>query len=209
MDNELGGFAEEPKFVSDAYTEEEQLRDFECFNYCLAEDYASAMYTEDFEALGDVDDYLFRNICDWINYNPNLGNAELKEQIENGTLITNKNRTFLSAIAANKNVSWGEIYINYRVYSPEIIVMLIEASGASQKVLPICLNTKDEEELHKLNMAIYLEIEKRYQENGSLEYLKTIQRGYGILHTKKDQKSLKIPTNLSWARTIKEELNKK
>lgn len=208
MDNELGGFAEEPTFVSDAYTEEEQLRDFECFNYCLAEDYASAMYTEDFEALGDVDDYLFRNICDWINYNPNLGNAELKEQIENGTLITKNNRTFLSAIAANKNISWGELYTYYHIYSPEIIVMLIEASGLSIHVSPICLNTKDEEELQKLNMDIFLEIEKRYQENGSLEYLKQIQKGFRILHHKKDQKCLKIPTSLSWARTLKEEINK-
>lgn len=205
---ELGGFAEEPEYVSDAYTEEEQIREFEAFNYCLAEDYATAMVNEDFESLGEVDDYLFRNICEWINYDPSLGNSELKEQVKNGTLITKNNRTFLSAIAANKNISWGELYTAYKIYSPEIIVMLIETSGSSIKDAPICLDTKDEEELQKLNMDIFLEIEKRYQENGSLEYLKLIQKGFRILHHKKDQKCLKIPTSLSWAMALKEEINK-
>ncbi len=203
MDKELGGFAEEPEYVSDAFTEEEQIREFEAFNYCLAEEYSSAMYAEDFESLGEVDDYLFNNICEWINYNPNLGNEALKESIQNGSLITKNNRTFLSAIAESRNMDWGELYTSRGVYSPEVIVMLIECAGAGEKVLPVYLKTKSEEELHELNLAIYSEIERRYiEEDCDKEYLLTIQRGYKILYTKKEYKSLKIPCSYRWAQDI-------
>lgn len=203
MDIELGGFAEEPEYVSDAFTEEEQIREFEAFNYCLAEDYATAMVNEDFESLGEVDDYLFNNICEWINYNPNLGNEALKESIQNGSLMTKNNRTFLSAIAESRNIDWGELYTSRGVYSPEVIVMLIECAGVGGKVFPVYLKTKNEEELHKLNLDIYSEIERRYiEESCDKEYLLTIQRGYKILYTKKEYKSLKIPCSYRWAQDI-------
>lgn len=203
MDIELGGFAEEPEYVSDALTEEEQIREFEAFNYCLAEDYATAMVNEDFESLGAMDDYLFNNICEWINYDPNLGNEALKESIQNGSLITKNNRTFLSAVASNKNIDLAEIYTNRGVYSPEVIVMLIECAGNGRNVLPIYLRTKSEEELHELNLAIYSEIERRYiEEDCDKDYLLSIQRGYKILHTKKEYKSLKIPCSYRWAQDI-------
>lgn len=203
MDIELGGFAEEPEYVSDAFTEEEQIREFEAFNYCLAEDYATAMVNEDFESLGEVDDYLFNNICEWINYNPNLGNEALKESIQNGSLMTKNNRTFLSAIAESRNIDWGELYTSRGVYSPEVIVMLIECAGTGARVLPVYLRTKSEDELHKLNLAIYSEIERRYiEESCDKEYLLTIQRGYKILYTKKEYKSLKIPCSYKWAQDI-------
>lgn len=200
---ELGGFAEEPEYVSDAYTEEEQIREFEAFNYCLAEDYATAMVNEDFESLGEVDDYLFNNICEWINYNPNLGNEALNESIQNGSLMTKNNRTFLSAIAESRNIDWGELYTSRGVYSPEVIVMLIECAGTGARVLPVYLRTKSEDELHKLNLAIFSEIERRYiEEDCDKEYLLTIQRGYKILYTKKEYKSLKIPCSYKWAQDI-------
>lgn len=185
---ELGGFAEEPEYVSDEIEEEAQLRDFESFNYCLAEDYVSAMYQEDFESLGEVDLSLFDNICHWINYNPELGNADLVSSIKDGTLLTDKGRTFLSAIFAAKNISWATLYTDLRVYDPALIVMLIEQSSTDENVFPVFLDTKSEEELHELNRKIYDEIERRYhEEENDISYLYRIRDGFKILRIKKEQ----------------------
>lgn len=201
---ELGGFAEEPEYVSDAYTKEDQQRDYEAFNYCLAEDYVSAMYQEDFESLGEVDDYLFNNICTWINYDPELGNADLVKSIKEGSLLTEKGRSFLSAIVAAKNISWATLYTDLKVYNPEIITMLIECAGANECVFPVFLDTKSEEELHELHLGIFDEIEKRYHEEGNdIKYLYKIRDGFGILRIKKDQKTLRIPMTYSWAQALK------
>lgn len=201
---ELGGFAEAPKEVSDEFREEDQLRDFEAFNYCLAEDYAAAMYDEDFDSLGHVDFGLFNNICKWINYDESLGNEKLKKDIETGLLITKNNRTFLSAIVAAKNVSWGEFYALYGVYDPKIIVMLIEYVGDGNKTFPIEISIKAQDELNKLFTGICEEIESHYISAGkNIEYLKRIRDGIRILYFPKDLSEPPIPSGLLWTKHLK------
>lgn len=209
MDNELGGFAEEPEYVSDAYTEEEQRYDFECFNYCLAEEYAGAMYAEDFESIGEVDSYLFDNICNWINYDEELGNEDLKKQIETGTLITKQGRTFLDAIVANRNINFGELYTAMGVYNARVIVMLIEQAGLGLSVVPIQLKIGAQEELDELYSHICERIEERFkEENESMEYLKIIKNGMSTMYFPKKLNVPPIPNNLTWTRHLKRTVSK-
>ena len=88
---ELGGFAEN-KDVLDG-TEET----YNSFNYCLAELYLDAIWSEDFEAIGDVDKYLIQNVAHWLTYDSKIA-KEIKDAGKNiltGEIITCNNRQLL------------------------------------------------------------------------------------------------------------------
>lgn len=212
MDNEIGGFAEEPEYVSDALTEEEQLRDFECFNYCLAEEYVGAMYTEDFEAIGEIDSYLFGNICKWINYDEKLGNKEVQDEIKTGTLITKKGRTFLEAIAEKKQICFAELYTSLGVYDPRVIVMLIEEAGKNEELkIQVLLNLNEQEKLDKLYADICSTIETNFliakEDNNDIRYLRIIKNGVRVLFFPKKLDKPPMPSNLTWTKYLKRTTN--
>lgn len=73
---ELGGFAEYEDDIDGT------IEKFYAFNYCLAEEYANAMYREDFEELGTISLDLLYKICYWIDYDNKHENQELREQIK-------------------------------------------------------------------------------------------------------------------------------
>ena len=70
---ELGGFAESPRVLGG------DERDYEAYNYCLAENYYHAFLDEDFEALGEIDSYLVEDIIFWLNYNGKIGKDKESE----------------------------------------------------------------------------------------------------------------------------------
>ena len=111
---ELGGFAEEPEDVDG---------DYEAFNFCMADEYASSMISEDFESLGYMDFSLFESIAHWLNYDGKIGanNLEFISNIPSGNFMTSFGRTFESAVCARRLGEFAQnmVYggnINPRVY---------------------------------------------------------------------------------------------
>ncbi len=113
---ELGGFAENPRVLGG------DERDYEAYNYCLAENYYHAFLDEDFEALGDIDSYLVEDIIFWLNYNGKIGKDKENEykKIRDGSLITCRNRTFIDAICANRNHHMAYTYISMGNHDPRL-----------------------------------------------------------------------------------------
>jgi len=132
---ELGGFAESPKVVGG------DERDWKSFNYCLAEEYYYAFFTENFEALGEIDSYLLDNIVFWLNYDGRIGQDKENEikKIKDGTIMTVNNRTFIDAICANRNYSFAYNYI------------LI--GNHDSKLYSTCLMYGDDDHLDVLNLV--------------------------------------------------------
>ncbi len=99
---ELGGFA---KYRSDIDGDEAE---FNAFNYCLASDYLSALWGENFEALGEIDAELLNEVAEWLNYDGEIGKDQIDviENIPTGKLLTYKHRTFADATIAHKK---GEV----------------------------------------------------------------------------------------------------
>lgn len=106
MGFELDGFAENEDVVDG---------DWEAHNYCLAENYYDAMLDEDFDLLGEVDCYHIEEVMFWLNYDGEIGAGHEEEiaKIRTGLFMTCKNRTFIDAIVANKNVNFAETYIQF------------------------------------------------------------------------------------------------
>lgn len=200
---ELGGFAEEPKDVSDAWTEEEMQRDFECFNFCLAENYVSAMYNENFEELGYMDGSLILTISRWINYKESLGNENLAKEISEGTLLTKNNRTFIETIVANKIYDYAYSYILIGVYHPSLIHLLMEGyANGLEYYCPI--SGVSQERFNEINSDLYDEIEKNYQaSDDKIAYLNMIKKGIGAIRFDSGLKQKPIPKSLSWGQTLK------
>lgn len=123
MSLELCGFAENEKVIDGTYDE------YLAFNHCLASDYVSAIYSEDFEALGDLSFDLLEDILYWIPIYDQK-DEEIKENIESGLLKTYKNRTFIDAILANNNKEAAYTYlkrngINYNDKYIDLLILLI------------------------------------------------------------------------------------
>ena len=123
MSLELCGFAENEKVIYGTYDE------YLAFNHCLASDYVSAIYSEDFEALGDLSFDLLEDILYWIPIYDEK-DEEIKENIESGLLKTYKNRTFIDAILANNNKEAAYTYlkrngINYNDKYIDLLILLI------------------------------------------------------------------------------------
>lgn len=120
MDLELCGFAENEKVIDGTYDE------YLAFNHCLSSDYVSAIYGEDFEALGDLSSDLLDDILYWIPIYDQK-DEETKENIESGLFKTYKNRTFIDAILANNNTEAAYTYLkrNGISYNDKYIDLLI------------------------------------------------------------------------------------
>lgn len=104
---ELGGFAETPEVIDE--TEE----GFEAFNYCLAEDYYSAMYEEDFELLGEVALDTIESVIYWLNYDDTI-NKDIEDKIAlipQGYFVTINNRPLYEAAIEANNLPFAEIFI--------------------------------------------------------------------------------------------------
>jgi len=106
MSFEIGGFAEDEYAVDG---------DWEIFNYGVAENYYDAMLGEEFDFLGYGSRDFIERIEYWLNYDGEIGEGHEEEiaKIRTGLFMTYKNRTFIDAIVANKNVSFAETYIQF------------------------------------------------------------------------------------------------
>lgn len=115
---ELGGFAEDETVIDG---------DFKAFNFCLATDYLYAFMDEDFESLGELNNYLIDDIVYWLNYDGIIGKNDVNKinGIDNGTLITKNNRTFIQCIYDEHQVDMAETYILRGVNNPKLYLTCI------------------------------------------------------------------------------------
>ena len=96
--NGLGGFAQTCEEL-DATTYEELV----AFNYCLASDYMTAIFMEDFEDLGCINPLLLDDILKWyIAGGESIEFCDI-EKIKKGLMITSKGRTLVDAAIDEKN----------------------------------------------------------------------------------------------------------
>lgn len=118
---ELGGFAEN-KYVLDG-TEET----YNSFNNCLAELYLDAIWSEDFEAIGDVDKYLIRNVAHWLTYDSKIAKKikDAGKNILTGEIITCNNRQFIYAIIAKNQVSHAKTWLDLGSKNIDLIIYYI------------------------------------------------------------------------------------
>ena len=103
---DLGGFAESPDVLEEG-TEEAQ----EAFNYCLASDYMTAIYSEDFESLGAMDNYLLNNILMWYEIGGGSLDSDEEDRIRTGQVVTIKNRSLIEAVLEDRNDYWARTFI--------------------------------------------------------------------------------------------------
>ena len=161
---ELGGFAEREEYIDG---------DFNAFNYCTSELYVNALYEEDFETIGEIDEVHFRDICYWYNYKKELNHKKTVDEIRNGTFVTKKNRTIVDAIYENKNLCLAEIYINERVYSPKLILIYLLYGCYKINIFPYEGSVESNNKIFKeLFDFIDLELEKTEDKKSFLKAIK-------------------------------------
>ena len=174
---ELGGFAENPG-VLDGTKET-----FNAFNFCLAELYLDAIYSEDFDALGRTDDSLIEKVAYWLNYDGKIGQriAEDIEKMKKGELITCNNRSFIKAIIENKHVYSARTWLQLGSKDMDLLIFYIlnnEDDYISINQFTIgSLGTK--EEIIKTLSNIFKYLKNKYDsisnEQEKLEFLKKVR----------------------------------
>ena len=118
MSFDLGGFADDENAVDG---------DWESFNYCLAENYYSAMIGEEWDLIGDSSTSLIDNIIFWLTYSEEITreNRYNVKAINDGSFITIKNRTFIDAIIADKRIDLAETYIRLGVKDIRLYILFM------------------------------------------------------------------------------------
>jgi len=178
---ELGGFAEEETDIDG---------DFESFNYCLAEEYKDAIIDEDFKAIGKIRNDLLDNIIYWLNKNDNY--YEVAKSIDNGSIITKNNRTFIEAIINCHQYQIAETYIDRGIINVKLYLtcMLYGDDVTAETILNrIHYFIDDREEYIEFLNSIFNEIEIEYNvldANEKIEFLNKIKRSIS---------KIKYPTN--------------
>lgn len=172
---ELGGFAENQDEFDG--TKEE----FEAFNYCLAEDYLSAMIEEDFESLGEVGTDTIDNVIYWLNYDGEIGKSkeEIIRSIPRGELKTIKGRSLEEAVIENENLYFASVFIDNGNMNPKLYLIEMEKSyqvpyEKSLSLLNIMLSRADSlERYFEFLKSIFDLIEEKYLEKRTQEDKKT------------------------------------
>ncbi len=117
---DLGGFAESPDVLEEG-TEEAQV----AFNFCLAMDYINAIYDEDFESLGAVDNYLLDNILTWYEIGGGKLSLEKVHDIKVGSVITSKNRPLVEAVLEDRNDFLARTFIGNGNNDPRLYALCV------------------------------------------------------------------------------------
>ena len=117
---DLGGFAESPEVLEEG-TEEAQ----EAFNYCLASDYMAAIYSEDFESLGAMDNYLLNNILMWYEIGGGSLDSDEEDRIRTGQVVTIKNRSLIEAVLEDRNDYWARTFIINGNHDPRLYALCV------------------------------------------------------------------------------------
>lgn len=198
---ELGGFAED---IGDIDGDEAE---FNAFNYSLAEEYAGAMYVEDFEALGEISFDLLEKICYWLNYNSDFGNEQVVKDIQSGTLETVNGRTLIDAIYENRSASFAETYLFNGIYSPKLVLTILLSEDNSYDAY-VGNSRTTQEEYEEMFRTLYelIDIEYKKQENKK-EFLNKIKNNYSRIYCHKNYTKRPIPDSYNWVKVIKSQTN--
>lgn len=197
---ELGGFAEDEDAIDG--TEEE----FELFNYFLAQDYVEAMFEEDFEMLGEFSSCLLDDIIYWIDYDGKHDGQRTRKELMNGSLITNKNRTFLEAIYDAKHGTLAETYISRGIVTPKLVLAVVLSKCDEDDIEPSAYigdESYKKEDYDKLFKEFYDLIEIEYTKaEDKKEFLKAIKNNYGRIRIYKDKNRV-VPSSYNWVKELK------
>lgn len=178
---ELGGFAEDEDVLDGT------IETFNAFNFCLAEDYYSAMINEDFEAIGEICVTTFENIMYWLNYDGDISRTleEEIEKIRTGLFLTCKNRTFIDAIIENKNTDLAWVYI--ALGSKDIRLYTLYTMHDDESIFAfrnIGDITKNKEEYILFMKSYFDELEKEYEKlsdrEEKLKFLRKIKSNFKL-----------------------------
>ena len=192
MGIELGGFAESPEVIDG---------DFNAFNYCLAQDYVTALFREDFDAIGEIDIHFFDNICYWINYTKELNNEKLVQKIKKAKIITVKNRSIIDAIYEKKAVYLADIYLHNYIYSPKLILTILLSNNQLNNIF--ITGENDEEISSKLKeLCDFIELEYEKQVNKK-EFITKIKNNLNRIKVSKEYRQQPISNNYEWLKAIK------
>lgn len=167
---ELGGFADEPEDVDG---------DYQSFNYCLAIDYASSMYDEDFESLGYIGSNLFNKISYWLNYNGESVGDDLKfiQGIPKGEFMTAFNRTFAEAVFERRIGDIAESLIYNGNIRPSLYFTAIAFSEPIEDILNQILGyINDPKEYDAFVNELMILINEEYMRLDGEEKTQFIQR---------------------------------
>ena len=193
---ELGGFAESLEEI-----EEETIEAFNAFNYCLAEDYVTALYHEDFGIIGEVTSSLLEKICKWYNYDETFENQDTVSKIRTGEFITVKNRTLINAIYEKKVSSLAETYLLMRIYSPKLVLTIILSDEEEYQAYILC---DTQEEFDDKIKQLYDFIELEYSRcTNKKEFLNKIKNNYQRIMVKKSLGFKSVPDTYKWGKALR------
>lgn len=155
---ELGGFAEN-KDVLDG-TEET----YRSFNYCLAELYLDAIWSEDFEAIGEADRYLIGSVSYWLTYDSKIA-KEIKEagkKILTGEIITCNNRQFIYAIITKNQVFHAKTWLDLGSKNIDLIVYYILNSEDDYDFINCITTNSSKEKVIEMISSIIKKLNELY-----------------------------------------------
>lgn len=211
MSFKLGGFAE---------YEDEIDGDFNAFNFCLAEEYMTAIIEEDFDALGFVGYDLIEKITYWLNYNGTIGKDVIDkiEGIKNGNIITINNRTFIDALYTYKKADIAEMYIVNRGIIDSKLFLTCILYG-EEKLSKIILNEvhyfiKEKEEYIGFLNDVFSLIEQEFNIIDNVEdkkqFLNKIKQSISNITYPKKYGEIDISIKeYNWGKQYKKEMNTK
>ena len=188
---ELCGFAESPKVVDG---------DFNLFNIRLAEDYVNALFEENFDRVGHIDDYLFENICYWINYDER--DKETVKELKSGTFMTSNQRTLIDAIYDKKFNCMAELYLDHeRIYSPKLILTLLLSDCYDDYIF---INPYDITSINRILNELYDFIEIEFlKQNDKQNFINKIKNNIKNVVLPKCYNQEKISKNYEWVKILK------
>lgn len=158
----LGGFAENESVIDGGYDE------YVAFNYCTAENYYDAMYSESWNEIGEIDYIFIKNICKWLSYGDNWD--EMIQKIITGEFLTYKNRTFIDAIIEEKRVELALNYIHLGNTNPRLFLLYIqEPKEFNQHNILNLISFDDKESYISYLKEIFNLIEEKYKSLTTME----------------------------------------
>lgn len=185
------------------YNEDITNIEVEAFNYYLALEYANAMEEENFEILGNFSFNLLEKICYWLGFFSREEDIKLLNEIKNGTLITNKNRTFIDAIYINKKGDFAEAYLNMGLKSPKLVLTIILENLINHHSANIGNEDFKQEDYEKLFNELYDLIETEYNNSSDKQaFLYLINNNYNRVKCYKLYKKIPASDKYNWVKDL-------
>ena len=199
---ELGGFAEDESVVDG---------DFNDYNFCLAQEYESAILEEDFSSLGEISNSLLDEIIYWLNYDGEIGkdNLHLINGINDGSIITINDRSFTEAIFDCKQVEMAATYINRGILNPKLYLTCI--LYGDEEISSTILNSvhfyivRDKDAYVKFIESLFDELQdyfSKIEADRQLVFLSRLKRSIENIRYPKEYGNVGATINCCWQKQL-------